>query len=375
MPFRPRTVVRGAVLATAAVLLAPAAAGAAPADRGWSAAPAPGAGAEPGPQDRPYVYLEGTPGTVLTDRLALSNPTGRPVTVRLRGSGSPVGGWLRPASTTVRVPPRTRAAVPFTVTVPRGAAPGAYRGAVVADGGGGEGRRAVVPVHLRITGATLSALTVENVTVSGRGSAAVIRYTLVNRGNTTLTPRLAVRAEGVTGTLLRRTARTLPVRLRPGQSLDLTERWPDPPALDAVEVRLAVTAAGGAGGSATASYPALPWGAGIGAALVLVAGTAGLVAVRLRRRAGRPGDGDRGGQGGPLSDEPVADGRADEERAVGGRPAGQWSAGHRGRRERAAGERTVDGAPGGPAADASAPAGAPAGRATDVARTGSGARA
>ncbi|WP_407286764.1 hypothetical protein [Streptomyces sp. BP-8] len=315
MPFRPRTAASGVILAAAAVLPCPAAAGAQPsapaADPRWSAAPAPGDGAEPSAQDRPYFYLEGAPGTVMNDRLALGNPTGHAVTVRLRGSGSGSGSWIAFAAREVKVPPHTRAGVPFSATVPRDALPGDHTGAIVATGGGagGRGGRVTVPVHLRVTGPELSALTVENVAVRGRGSAAVIRYTLVNRGNTALTPRLAVRAEGVSGPVLRRAARTLPLTLKPGQSVDLTEKWPDPPDLDAVDVRLAVTAEGGAHASATASYTALPWGAGAGAALVVAAGVGGAVALRWRRTQGPdrpPGERDAAG-GEPSSGGEVAD--------------------------------------------------------------------
>ncbi|MFF8315293.1 COG1470 family protein [Streptomyces lydicus] len=300
MPFRPRTALRGAALAAAAGLLCPAPAAAAPAGPGWSAAPAPAAGAAPGPQDRPYFYLEGAPGTVMTDRLSLGNPTGRAVTVRLRATGT--GSWLALAAREVKVPARTRAGVPFTVTVPRDAAPGEHPGTLVATGGG---RRAAVPVHLRVTGPRLSALTVENVSVSGQGSAAVIRYTLVNRGNTVLGPRLALRADGVFGPVLRRPAHPLPSLLRPGRRVELTESWPDPSALDAVAVRLTVTAQGGAYASATASYTPVAWGALAGAALVLVAGAGGLVAVRRRRRAPVKGGTAKGEPGGRATGEPA----------------------------------------------------------------------
>lgn len=332
MPFRTRTAVSGAVLATAAVLLCPAVAvarpAAVPAAPGPSAAPAPGDGTAPGTADRPYFYLEGAPGTVMGDRLSLSNPTGRTVTVRLRSSTP--GSWLTLASTEVKVPPHTRASVPFTVTVPRDAAPGDHPGALSATfvgpapgggkgsgtggdkdsaKGGGKGKgsgakgggpdrgkggeaggRDDVPVHLRVTGAALSALSVEQVSVDGRGGrggrdgAAVIRYTLVNRGNTVLTPRLAVHADGLFGPLLRRATRTLPLALRPGRSVDLTEKWPDPPGLDAVDVRLTVTAGGGAHGSATATYTAVPWAAVAGPAVLLAAGGGGLAVLRRRRR-------------------------------------------------------------------------------------------
>ncbi|MFI1160975.1 hypothetical protein [Streptomyces sioyaensis] len=293
MPFRPRTAVSGAILATAAVLLCPAAAAArpaaAPAPPGWSAAPAPGAGAAPRAQDRPFFYLEGAPGTVLADRLSLSNPTGRTVAVRLRGSGA----WLTLASKEVRIPPRTRASVPFTVTVPRDAVPGDRSGALLATGQAGG--RAAVPLHLRVTGPVLSALTVEKVSVRGAGGSAVIRYTLVNRGNTVLRPRIAVRADGLFGPVLRRAARTLPSALAPGRAVDLTETWPGPPALDAVEVRLTATAAGGAHGAATASYTAVSWGVLAAPALLLAVAAGGLAAVRRRRRGAGPG-GTRGEQ-------------------------------------------------------------------------------
>ncbi|MGX1758749.1 COG1470 family protein [Streptomyces lydicus] len=305
MPFRTRTAVSGVVLATAAVLPCSAAAvarpAAAPAPPGWSAAPAPGDGAAPGTPDRPYFYLEGAPGTVMSDRLSLSNPTGHTVTVRLRGSTP--GAWLTLASTEVKVPPHTRASVPFTVTVPRGAAPGERSGSLRVTGGRGSGAggRDAVPVHLRVTGAALSALSVENVSVGGRGErggAAVIRYTLVNRGNTVLTPRLAVHADGLFGPVLRRATRTLPVALRPGQSTDLTEKWPNPPGLDAVDVRLAVTAGGGAHGSATVTYTAVPWGVVAGPAALLAAGGGGLVVLRRRRR-GTGAGGVRGAKSAP----------------------------------------------------------------------------
>lgn len=183
---------------------------------GWTARPA-ASGAATGTGDgRPYFYLEGVPGTVLQDRLAVTNPGRTPVTVRLRGAdaynaedgefavrgskgSAGTGVWLRLAADRVTVPARTRAEVPFSVTVPTSAPPGDHPGAIVAESGG---RSVGVRVHLRVSGPTLAALTVEDVTVSGR----TIHYTLVNRGNAALAPRLAVSADGVFGTLLRREA-------------------------------------------------------------------------------------------------------------------------------------------------------------------------
>jgi hypothetical protein len=151
-----------------------------------------------------------------------------------------------------------------------------------------------VPVHLRATVPTVAALTVEHVSVH----ADRITYELVNRGTTALAPRLAVHADGLLGRLLDRAPRTLPVTLAPGSRTELSEPW-DGPALDSVEVRLTVTAAGGARDEARVSAGVGPWG-GVG---VAVAGGAlvfirGLFVVRRRsvvrrlsvvRRRGRRG--------------------------------------------------------------------------------------
>lgn len=203
----------------------------------WTARPA--ANGTGGDGGRPYLYLEGLPGSVLQDRLSVTNPGPEPVTVRLRGAdayntadggfavrgahgSTGIGAWLRTATTEVTVPGRTRADVPVSVTVPQDALPGDHPGAIVAESGG---RSVGVRVQLRVGGPTLAALTVEDVTLSGR----TIHYTLVNRGNAVLAPRLAVSADGVFGALLRRDARTLPVELLPGQRVRLTEPWRDAP--------------------------------------------------------------------------------------------------------------------------------------------------
>ncbi|MET9085244.1 hypothetical protein ABZX77_25740 [Streptomyces sp. NPDC004237] len=246
------------------------------ADEGWSLAPA-GAG-------RPSVYAEGAPGTVLQDTVSVRNPGGRPVTVRLSGTGVP----LTFAEPDIRVPARTRADVPFTMTVPAGAAPGDRSGTLVAEDT--DGRTATVRIRLRVGGPTLSALTVEHLAIHGDR----ITYELVNRGTTVLVPKLAVRAHGLLGrVLLDRAPRALPVRLAPGTRTELSEPWPGHPALDAVDVRLTATAAGGAHDSAGTSARFVPWDAVAGAAGVLTAGAAG-AAVTVVRLRGRRGDGPAG---------------------------------------------------------------------------------
>ncbi|MDO0933697.1 hypothetical protein QQY66_19145 [Streptomyces sp. DG2A-72] len=251
---------------------APAASAASSADD-WSLAPSGGG--------RPSFYAEGAPGAVLQDTVSVINRRGQPVTVRLRGTGVAVAF----ADGSVRVPARTRADVPFTVSVPTGAAPGDLAGSIVADDG--DGRSRTVALRLRAVGPKLSALTVEHVAVGADG----ISYELVNRGTTALVPTLAVRADGVFGRrVLDRAPRTLPVELAPGRRIELTEPWPDRPALDSVDVRLTVTAAGGARDEAGASVWCVPWGAVAGGLAAGVAGAAPAVVRRWRRRTAEDGD-------------------------------------------------------------------------------------
>ncbi|MEU7583341.1 hypothetical protein AB0B50_37855 [Streptomyces sp. NPDC041068] len=300
MPPKPPKLSSARAALCAAVLLAVAATPA-HADGGgsapWSAAPSAGGGTRPAKDGRPYFYAEGTPGTVLQDTLSVTNPGAKPRTVTLRGAdadntgsgafsltpakGKPkdTGAWITFAKRQVEVPPRTRAEVPFTMTVPEDALPGDHPGAIVASGGG---HTVGVRVHLRVGGPTLSALTVERVKIDGGRKR--IAYDLVNRGNTVLTPELAVHAEGVFGTLVDRPARRLPVELLPGRRVSLTEPWPDAPALDAVDVKLTATASGGAHDTATASGRFVPWGAVTGGVLLLAVAGGATYLVRRRRR-------------------------------------------------------------------------------------------
>ncbi|SDL19159.1 WxL protein peptidoglycan domain-containing protein [Streptomyces indicus] len=265
-------------------------------DPSWSVAPSSGSGTRPAEDGRPYFYMEGAPGAVLEDTVAVTNPGDKPATVKLRaaeaynradgsfavrdsrGEARPhgAGGWLSFADDEVRIPARTRAEVPFTVAVPDGATPGDHPAALIAEM---DGRKAGVRVHLRVSGPTLSAVTVEDVTIEGDS----ISYALVNRGNTVLTPKLAVRADGLFGEVLDRAARTLPVELLPGRKVTLREPWTDRPAFDSVRVELTVSADGAAADSEAAELRIVPWAAVAGGG-ALFAGFAGLAVFTVRRR-------------------------------------------------------------------------------------------
>ncbi|WP_328481499.1 hypothetical protein OHS71_24505 [Streptomyces sp. NBC_00377] len=237
---------------------------------GWSVAPSGGG--------RPSFYAEGAPGEVLRDTVSVTNRGTRPLTVRLRAGGD--GLRVAFAEGTLGIPARTRAEVPFTVTVPADAAPGDRVGELVVRDAAG--RRSAVRLLIRVAGPRLAALTVEHVAVHGDR----ITYELVNRGTTALVPRLAVHADGVLGAVLDRAPRTLPVSLPPGRRLRLDEPWPDRPALDAVTVRLTVTAPGAARATGRASARFVPREAAAGAAAGALS-VAGAAAMAVRRRGRR----------------------------------------------------------------------------------------
>ncbi|WP_405780203.1 hypothetical protein [Streptomyces sp. NBC_00859] len=300
-----RTRIIRSVVLTAGVLLCAAVPALVPASAaepaaggpGWTAAPASGGGTRPSTAGRPYFYLEGAPGTVLEDTLALTNPGKNALTVRLGGAeayNTASGGfalrttgnsWITPAARTVKVPARTSARVPFSVTVPADAEPGDHPAAIVAAAGG---HRTGVRVQLRVSGPTLSALTVEDVRADK--GAGLIRYTVVNRGNTSLTPHLDVRVSGLIGGGHRIAGRTLPVDVLPGRRVRLTAEWPHPPVLGPAAVHLVVTAGGGARGAGSASAVFLPWWSVAGLASLAAAGAGGWFVVR-RRRASATGPG------------------------------------------------------------------------------------
>ncbi|MGW3203538.1 WxL protein peptidoglycan domain-containing protein [Streptomyces sp. NPDC001135] len=267
---------------------------------------------------RPYFYLSADPGQTLTDKVAVQNKTGRPLTFRLYAADAyntardggfavrtvgermlGVGAWARVAKSRITVPGHRTVTVPFTVRVPDGAGPGDHPGAIVAldervDPGSGRlalgVQRAVgARIHLRVSGPTLPALSVGQVHIShhqplvpGLGaSTATVTYTLRNTGNVTLDPKVELKARGLFGrTLLDRELTRVPSELLPGQRVRLTETWRGAPQLDRADVTLTASAPG-TRQSASASFLALPW---LVATLVFVAGVAtGALLVRARR--------------------------------------------------------------------------------------------
>ncbi|MER5203978.1 DUF916 domain-containing protein [Streptomyces sp. NPDC002825] len=268
---------------------------------------------------RPYFYLSADPGTTLTDRVTVANKTAAPLTFRLYGADAyntdrdggfavrtqsekqtGAGAWIKPERTRITVPPRSAVTVPYTLTVPADADPGDHPGALVAlderIAPGAKGSVAVgvqravgARVYLRVNGPTVPALAVEDVTLDQdrplvpgtRTSSALVSYTLHNRGNVTLNPKVVLKAEGLFGrTLLDRDLARVPAELLPRQKIRLTERWTGSPQLDWGDVTLTATAKD-VRETGSVSFLALPW---LGAAVLAVGGAAGLYGLRIRRR-------------------------------------------------------------------------------------------
>ncbi|MEV8522987.1 DUF916 domain-containing protein [Streptomyces sp. NPDC052000] len=302
------------LLAAGLVLLfAPAARAA---DNGsWSVFPA-----ASGTAQRPYFYLFADPGATLADRVSVANKTSAPLTFRLYGADAynterdggfavrseaekqtGVGAWVKPAQNKITVPANSSVTVPFTLAVPPDAEPGDHVGALVAlddrvaPGTAAAGKVAVgiqqavgARVYLRVGGPTVPALAVEDVSLSqhrplvpGAGESRTdITYTLYNRGNVTLNPKVDLKATGLFGrTLLSRDLTRIPAELLPGQKVELTEAWHGSPQLDWGDVKLTASAKD-AHGSAAASFFALPWLA----AAVLLAAALALGTHRVVRR-------------------------------------------------------------------------------------------
>ncbi|MEV0442246.1 hypothetical protein AB0I84_27370 [Streptomyces spectabilis] len=168
-----------------------------------------------------------------------------------------------------------------------------------------------MPLRLRVAGPALAALTVERVRLDA--DAGRITYELVNRGNTVLAPRVAVRADGVFGELLDRAPHRVPARVAPGSRVALSEPWSGVPSFDVVDVRLTVTAAGGVRAEGSASARLVPWPAAAGAgAGAVAAGVAAWFAVRhvvrRRRRGARPPEADSAATEAATRREPAATG-------------------------------------------------------------------
>ncbi|MFF4322207.1 WxL protein peptidoglycan domain-containing protein [Streptomyces sp. NPDC001568] len=327
-PTRPRSV--AALLAALCGLLLPATATstATAADNGtWGVFPTPPAGVAM--TDRAYFFHQGAAGTTLGDSVTILNSSDKELTFQVFATDAmntpsggafallpveakpeDIGAWIAlapEAATTVSVPPKGRKDIPFTVKVPADATPGDHVGGIVALNTAVEGvqrdgkvqvgvKRSVgARLYFRVPGPVTAGLSVEDVRVSRSAplvpwvgeARATLTYTLVNRGNVVVEPRVTISARGLFGReVLDRPAGPPGLVLLPGQRVDLTETWADAPQLDWVDVTVSAdaTAHPDLRSESGTDFLAVPWPA-VGAVLLLAAVGAALLILRRRRRA------------------------------------------------------------------------------------------
>lgn len=279
---------------------------------------------------RPYFAMDAPAGETIRDAVRITNLTDEPLTFRLYGADAyntprdagfalrsateeqkGVGAWLKLRAGKLKVPPRKARDVPFSVTIPANATPGEHIGGVVAlntaiegvqrSGGAAIGlRRAVAArVYLRVGGPLTPGLKPDALSVrrsqpllpyveDGRGT---VRYTVVNTGNQRLSPTARVWATGLFG----RTIKEWPLQrlpeILPGQSTELTVPWAGPPPLEAVTVRVELTAGNDIRARAQSQYVEVPWFALAVLAAAVLFGWFVLPRLirRWRRRAGLDG--------------------------------------------------------------------------------------
>ncbi|MEU0526014.1 hypothetical protein [Streptomyces niveus] len=271
-----------------------------------------------------------TPGAAVRDHIAVLNHSARPLTLKVYASDAfntadggfdllaegvrskDAGSWIRTARSRVVIPARSRAVVPFTLTVPAGVAPGDHAAGVVASlassRSDGKGDRVAVEqrvgarVHIRVAGELKPGLAVQDVRATYHGTAnpfgtgsATVTYTVRNTGNIRLGARGTVRfANSVSGPLRAPGVETVK-GLLPGNSVRVTAtvRGLFPAVRSTATVNLDAIPVGGdidpalPSATGSAGFWTVPWA--LLALLVLAAGlTVALVRRRRRRRPGGP---------------------------------------------------------------------------------------
>jgi hypothetical protein len=219
----------------------------------WSVAPS----GPKGPNGRPALEYKLDPGATVTDHVAVTNHSKRPLTLRLyandafttAGGGfdlhaanatpTDAGSWIKPAQPTVTLPASSRIVVPFTLTVPADATPGDHAAGLVASladaGNDDAGKRVTVDhrvgarVYLRVTGPLRPALDVTDVQINTATSwnplslpRVTAAFTIKNTGNVRLTGRPSALIEGPFGLGARTATTTAIPEILPGGSLRAT---------------------------------------------------------------------------------------------------------------------------------------------------------
>lgn len=292
------------------------------------------------PDARPNFSYAVTPGAAVKDHIAVLNYADEPLTLRVYAGDAfttadggfdlyaanhrptDVGSWVKLGRNLLRVPARSRAIIPFTLTVPRNVTPGDHTGGIVAslaatrtDKQGNKvavDQRVGARIYLRVAGELAPRLAVEDLTTTYHGTAnpfargsATVTYTVRNSGNVRLAARQAVGVRDLFGG--RALVGKLPAvtELLPGATLKITAsatgvvpavRGTTTVTVDPEPVRGDIKYRVLPRVTRTEAFSAVPWTL-LGVLLVAAATAAVKLVRRHRRRGPRPGESRRRGPG------------------------------------------------------------------------------
>lgn len=214
-----------------------------------------------------------------------------------------VGVWVHASKEKVTVQPGQTTEVPFTITVPTGAATGDHLGGILTSvTEGGVERRLGIRIRLRVDGDLRPTLSVEDPEVDYSGTAnpfgtgdATLTYTIHNTGNAVLAARQSASVSGPFGSW-RVPAGAIPdsPQLLPGETrkVSVPVHGVTPALYLAATVTLVPLLTDAAGSTAPLPAPdttthslAVPW-----TLVVLIVALVAVLVVLLRRRRVKPGE-------------------------------------------------------------------------------------
>lgn len=306
------------IVAVALVLLALTATTPAPAAAAgngeWSVTPTPAK--NPGPTPRLMFFLDAPAGQTIKESVRVSNLTTKARSFLVYGADAyntphnggfafrsrderqgDLGSWVTSPVSSVEIPARTSADIPFTITVPKNATPGDHVGGLVAmeaepgvtteaDGAAVRVQRAVAArIYLRVAGTIVPGLSVQDLSVDidapllPVGTGGTMTYRVGNIGNVHLVPAATVKVTGLFGHKISANGSAPASDMIPGADGTFTARtsgiWP----LDVVTTRVTVRAEGDVYAARSKRTVVVSW-----TAVAVLASLVILIWWRLRRR-------------------------------------------------------------------------------------------
>jgi hypothetical protein len=271
----------------------------------------------PGQAPRAVVRPTLTPGKTYSDAVTVANLTAASLTFHLYAADAintpggglslrrrtdvqrDIGNWIKLPYSMLTVPPRSGIVVPYTISPPEQAPPGAHVGGIVAeDTQGTTSQSGSIPItviqavglrifgnvsgpsHPKVSIAGLSLIVNRSVASQFGGSVqAKVSFQLRNLGNTVLSPQTRLTLTTPIGTAQSRRLRT--DLLLPGGSLNYSITFRSVNTFGHLRAQV-VSTASGTGASAAADAWTIPW-ALLVLLLLVVLFFVGLT-IRMRRR-------------------------------------------------------------------------------------------